>query len=952
MKTKLLRAVIACWLALSILVIPSALSQTTSSAQLEMLRSLGPSEREAILRQLGLGSSDLPAANSTGAGKEEIRPTRDSKKRSDTDQEIDPLLEAFPRLKPDDTVVVEVSFKKPEVDLSKVDESKAQSAARVAPVAGSVDAGTAKKPLEADEQERLEKIIDLIEKGNPYTLDRMGVLRLPSVPPVALLGLTEEQASLRLTVDPQLRGLTLKLTRLPVARIDVTSLKPFGYDLFEDGPSTFAPVTDVPVPADFVIGTGDQLQVQLYGSQNRNYRLVVNRDGRINFPDLGPITVAGQTFDAVRAEIERRVGEQMIGTRASVSVGDVRSIRVFVLGEANTPGSYLVSGLSTITSALYAAGGISKTGSLRTIQLKRQGSVIRQLDLYDLLLRGDSSNDAKLASGDVIFIPPLGPTVAVEGEVRRPAIYELGPDRRIESVIGFAGGLNPEADSRNLSVLRLAEDQQRRALSLSLAAPEGRHQTLQNGDRVRVPRLRPTLDSGVVLEGHVYRSGVLAWREGLRLTDVIGSVDELQPNADLTYVIVRRELLPDRRVSILSADLAAALRQRGSEADLALMPRDRIIVLNADEGRRPVVDPLLKEMQLQAVLGKPAEIIRVEGRVKSPGDYPLEPDMRVSDLLRAGGRADESAYARTAELTRYEIVGDERRVILLEVDLQAILSGDATADIALMPSDVLLVRELPEWSRQASITLKGEVRFPGTYPIRRGETLRTVLERAGGVTSLAFVHGAVFSRKDLREREEQQAEELARRLQRDLVGSALQAGQAIQSVQGQATGAIEAARAAQGLLDQLKSTRPAGRMVIDLDRIIAGRTGSQDDVLLSDGDELVIPRLRQEVTVIGEVQNSTSHLFRAGLSRNDYVSLSGGITAKADKGRIYVVRANGSVEAGSGGWFGRRGSTVVEPGDVIVVPLDVERLPPLPLWQAITNIIYNSAVALAAINSF
>lgn len=952
MKIKLFPAVIVCWLALCGSVAPLAFSQTATSAQLEALRSLGPSEREAILRQLGLGSGDVPAASAPPSAKDADRPARNQKKREDARDDEDLLLEAFPRLKPDDTVVVEVAFKKPESPSIKVDDSKGVAVSRANQAQGSIDSSAAAKPLEIEEQERLEKIIDLIEKGNPYTLDRMGVLRLPSVPPVALLGLTEEQASLRLTVDPQLRGLSLKLTRLPVARVDVTSLKPFGYDLFEDGPSTFAPVTDVPVPADFIVGTGDQLQVQLFGSQNRNYRLVVNRDGRINFPDLGPIAVAGQTFDAVRNEIERRVSEQMIGTRASVSMGDVRSIRVFVLGEANTPGSYLVSGLSSITSALYAAGGISKTGSLRAIQLKRQGNVIRQLDLYDLLLRGDSSNDVKLASGDVIFIPPLGPTVAVEGEVRRPAIYELGSDRRIETVIKFAGGLNPEADSRNLSVLRLEEDQQRRALNISLAASEGRRETLQNGDRVRVPRLRPTLDSGVVLEGHVYRSGVVAWREGLRLTDVIGSVDELQPNADLTYVVIRRELSPDRRISVLSADLAAALRQRGSESDLALMPRDRIVVLNVDEGRRPVVEPLLKELQLQAVLGKPAEIVRVEGRVKSPGDYPLEPDMRVSDLLRAGGRADESAYARTAELTRYEIVGDERRVTLLEVDLQAILNGDVTADVALMPSDVLLVRELPEWSRQASITLKGEVRFPGTYPIRRGETLRTVLERAGGVTSLAFVHGAVFSRKDLREREEQQAEELARRLQRDLVGSALQAGQAIQSVQGQASGAIEAARAAQGLLEQLKSTRPAGRMVIDLDRIIAGGTGSAEDVLLSDGDELVIPRLRQEVTVIGEVQNSTSHLFRAGLSRSDYVSLSGGTTAKADKGRIYIVRANGSVEAGSGGWFGRRGSTVIEPGDVIVVPLDVDRLPPLPLWQAVTNIIYNSAVALAAINSF
>ena len=910
------------------------------------------------MRQFGLGNGTTDSVQTPRETTDQTN--RNQRKRNAaTDETTQALTETFPRLRPEDTVVLEVTYKAHDATNATTPNaqtsSQSQNANASRPTAGVNGSGASLTPfnsLTEEEQERLTKLVDLILEGNPYNLDRTGVLRLPSVAPIALLGLSEEQASLRLTLEPQLRGLSVKLTRLPVTRVDVAALKPFGYDLFDDGPSTFAPVTDVPVPAEYILGTGDQLQVQLFGSQNRSYRLVVNRDGQINFPDLGPIAVAGQSFGAVREEIERRVAAQVIGTRASVTMGEVRSIRVFVLGDARAPGSYLISGLSTITSALYASGGISKTGSLRDIQLKRQGATVGRLDLYDLLLKGDSSDDLRLLSGDVVFIPPLGATVAVDGEVRRPAIYELGPDRRLEAVIGFAGGTNPEADDRNVSVLRLDADQQRRALDVSLAAAEGRRQLLQNGDRVRVPRLRPTLDSGVTLEGHVFRPGVLAWREGLRLTDVIGSVDDLQRNADLSYIVIRRELQPDRRIAVLSADLSAALRERGSRADVPLMPRDRIIVLDADEGRRPVVDPLLKELQLQSKLGQPAEVVRVEGRVKSPGDYPLEPDMRVSDLLRAGGRADEAAYARTAELTRYEIVGDERRASLLEIDLRAVLDGNESADVALKPFDVLVVRELPEWSRQASITLKGEVRFPGTYPIRRGETLRSVLERAGGVTGLAFVRGAVFSRKDLREREEQQAEELAKRLQRELVGSALQAGQAIQSVQGQASGAIEAARAAQGLLDQLKSSRPAGRIVIDLDRIVASRVGSADDVLLSDGDELAIPRLRQEVTVIGEVQNSTSHLYRGGLSRDEYVALSGGTTSKADRKRTYIVRANGRVELAAGGWFGRGGSTRVEPGDVIVVPLDVNYLPPLPLWQAVTTIIYNSAVALAAINSF
>ncbi|MEJ1963912.1 MAG: polysaccharide biosynthesis/export family protein [Gammaproteobacteria bacterium] len=199
-------------------------------------------------------------------------------------------------------------------------------------------------------------------------------------------------------------------------KIGTEALKPFGYDLFDRPASTFAPVTNVPVPADYVIGSGDQLEVQLYGSQNRTLRLTVGRDGRVNFPELGPVNVGGQLFNNVRATIESRVERQMIGVRASVAMGDTRSIRVFVLGEARRPGSYTISGLGTITSALFAAGGVKPIGSLRNIQLKRQGAVVRTFDLYDMLIRGDSTDDAKLLPGDVVFIPPAGATITVEAK--------------------------------------------------------------------------------------------------------------------------------------------------------------------------------------------------------------------------------------------------------------------------------------------------------------------------------------------------------------------------------------------------------------------------------------------------------------------------------------------------------------------------------------------------------
>jgi protein involved in polysaccharide export with SLBB domain len=320
--------------------------------------------------------------------------------------------------------------------------------------------------------------------------------------------------------------------------------------------------------------------------------------------------------------------------------------------------------------------------------------------------------------------------------------------------------------------------------------------------------------------------------------------------------------------------------------------------------------------------------------------------MRVSDLLRAGGQLDDAAFGGKAELTRFRSTGAERASELLEIDLAAVRRGDPTADVTLQAFDALTIKELPEWGKQETIILRGEVRFPGTYPIRRGETLRSVLERAGGLTSLAFAQGSIFTRRELMEREQQQIDRLTERLQSDLAATSIQLSQGAQTAQ-----TAQSVASAQGLLGQLKGSKAMGRLVIDLDAVLAGSIGARSDVLLRDGDQLVIPRLRQEVTVLGEVQNGTSHLYQLGLTRDDYVALSGGLSRKADKGRVYVVRANGSVVGASSSWFGRSGQASIQPGDTIVAPLDTERLPPLPLWQAVTSIIYNVAIAAAAVGS-
>jgi polysaccharide export outer membrane protein len=893
----------------------AASAQTPTPEQLEIFRNLTPEQQQVLMEQLA-----SPQRESAPL----IRPVQPTSPEGPRRPDDDPKMPEIPELNSGDTVLVDARI--PEDAQKSQENSQQLDPARLA---------------------RERRLIDLIQSRNPYKLDRDGQLNLPGFAPIALSGLNEQQATQRLSHEPALKDLDVRLSRLPLARAGIEGLKPFGYDLFDNAPSTFSPVIDVPVPADYVIGSGDELSIQLYGSQNRNLRLIVTRDGAINFPELGPIRISGMNFDAARQAIEARVEQQMIGVQASVTMGQTRTIRIFVLGETKLPGSYAVSGLATMTAALFASGGVTPIGSLRDIQLKRQGEVVRRLDLYDLLIRGDTTDDARLLPGDTIFIPPVGPIVSVDGEVKRPAIYELRGEATAADVVRIAGGLTPEADVTRVSLTQIDRASRRVVTDINLAQPASAVQQVGNGAVLRIAKLRPQIDAGVELEGFVHRTGPIAWHEGMRLTDVVSSIDELRPNADQNYVLIRRETGPDRRISVLSADLAAALVSPGSAADVQLMPRDRIIVFDLAPGRERIIRPLLDELRLQSGLARPTEVVRIEGMVKVPGEYPLEPGMRISDLLRAGGNLDSAAFGAEAELTRYAIGQDgARHTELVNVDLAAVRRGETSADIQLQSSDYLIIKETPDWGEQESITLRGEVRFPGTYPIRRGETLHQVIERAGGLTTLAFPEGSAFTRRDLRELEQQQLNRLEERMRADLAALALQAANA-----GQAS-AVEALQSGQGLLVQLQSARATGRFVIDLPGLLAMGPGSIKDVLLRSGDELVIPKQRQEVTVIGEVQNAASHLFLPNLSRDDYVHLSGGTTRKADRGRIHIVRADGSVASRPGSWFRRSFDVAVKPGDTVIVPMNAERMPRLPFWQAVTQILYNVAVSVAAINSF
>ena len=927
--------------------IPGGLQQ-----QVQLFNSLPPAQQQALIRemqrQLPAGQRDAILGMLQGQGR--------GQGQAGGQQDLDPAAAAAlqqalagqkpeqgadgqfkdPRLKPRDTLVIEFVVRKE--DLRALTRSQEQ-------------------------QQKVDEFRERLAKGNPYQLDGSGTLYLPGVPSIPLAGLNVDQATVRVQAETALNPFNTILTFLPLEPVGTAALKPFGYDLFERVATAFAPNaggsnaggsragglnagvlntfipnTDIPVPADYAIGPGDTINVQLFGNQNSEYSLTVSREGAINFPEIGPVNVSGQTFTQMRDTLNQRVSQQMIGVRASITLGELRSIGVFVLGDVVRPGSYTVRGLATITNALFASGGVKTIGSLRNIALRRNGATVGTLDLYDLLLRGDTRGDVRLQSGDAIFVPPIGPKITVDGEVRRPAIYEVRNEESVAELVALAGGLNANANRAAVKVERVVPNRGTTVQDIDLGGASARS-PVRDGDVLRVPPNLQQLENSVRLAGNVFQPGLYQWRDGMRLRDLISAPELVKPQSDLNYVMIRREVAPNVDVQVVSADLQAAWRNPASAANVALQPRDTVYVFNIETGRQQVIDPIVATMKAQAAPNAPVPVVRVAGQVRAEGEYPLEPGMRISDLLRAGGGLSEAAYATDAELTRYAIVnGEYRETELLNVNMAALLRGDTAADLVLTPYDYLSIKEVSRWRGSESVTLRGEVVFPGKYPIRRGETLASVMRRAGGLTDQAFPKGSVFTRIELREREKEQLDTLALRIERDLAAVSISEPSASQTI---TTG--------QSLISQLRNAVATGRLVIKLDDLMAGVM--EADVVLKDGDLLIVPGLRQEVTVLGEVQYPTSHVFERGLGRDDYIGKSGGFSQRADGKRTYVVRANGAVLAkAKTSWFQREAAGGIEPGDTVVVPLKVDQ--PLARWSQITQIIYNLAIAATAVARF
>jgi len=701
----------------------------------------------------------------------------------------------------------------------------------------------------------------------------------------------------------------------------------YGARLFAAQPASFGPIDQAPAPQDMVVGAGDELRIRVWGQVNFSANLRVSREGEIYLPKAGDVHVAGLAFSSVAAHLRKALEQVYRNFELSVDMGEIHSIQVYVTGQARQPGEYTVSALSTLVNAVFLSSGPSGAGSMRHVELKREGKVLADFDLYALLVKGDKTGDVQLQSGDVLYIPAAGPQVALVGSVRQEAIYELRGEQTIEELLEASGGRTAVASGGRISVERIEDHAQRRAFELKTDAA-GLATPLDDGDIVRINPIASDYRETVTLRGSVANPGRFLWHVGMKLSDLMPDRDSL---VSRDYWWRRTQLGLPAPEFVPSLDALAPQPQTGrfSTQQTGSSPMQQSGGLPVRQtGRLPnaVSNALLQQ--------------------QSSNDYPSAamrklPDTRASaEAGTLGGIEVNNPMGRETSLLRPAFETDWNYAVierldtatmatsLLPFDLgKLVLSHDASQDLELQPGDIVTVfsqDDIPQpMDRQTKyVRLEGEFAHAGVYSVLPGETLRSLVVRAGGLTDKAYLYGAEFTRKSTQVIEAQRLKEYADRLEHQLARSSIAMSNAASGASQESGQQGQIASVDRALIERLRQVQPTGRIVLDLNPHSAGEN-QLPETQLEDGDQLLVPPVPATIQVIGAVLNQNAFLYRSGARVGQYLHMAGGPNRDADHGQIFVLRADGSVTGRSAGqsiFYSGFQDARLYPGDTIVVP--------------------------------
>ena len=703
----------------------------------------------------------------------------------------------------------------------------------------------------------------------------------------------------------------------------------FGYNLFDGALSTFAPLDRIPVPSDYVIGPGDEIMVRAWGQIDVDVRTTVDRNGRIYIPKVGAINVAATRYQDLDARVRSSVARVFKNFDLVVTLGELRSIQIFVVGQVRRPGSFTVSSLSTLVNALFSSGGPTTKGSLRKVQLKRGNKVVTEFDFYELLLNGDKSKDVALLPGDVIFVPAIGPLAAIAGSVSSPAIFELKPGQKLEDLVAMAGGLSTNASGQKVTLERIAGRKSRVVEELGLDAT-GLSRPVMDGDLVNVFTLSPRLMNAVTLRGNVATPVRFEWKDGLHISDIIPERSMLVvPDYWLQRDRAGRPkswLLEEDEPTDMAAEAKSDSNAKGNTTASKI----------DSSGRRTDIAQIRKREREKDELGGQDRERRDTSKVRR-------------DVKRPGAEVNWD-YAVVERLNPIDY-----STILIPFNLgAAIVDKGSEHNLKLEPGDIVTIFSKddiqgPQSKQSKFVRLEGEFQTAGVYQIEPGETLRQLLARVGGITSNAYIYGSEFTRDSTRVQQQLRLDEALGRLEVEMQRSGVKRAQGVVEVE-QAQSLQAEALAQKELLAKLRLIRATGRIVLEV-KPEAKSLKDFPDLVLEDGDRLLLPPRPSTVSVFGSVYNQNAYIYKQGKQVSDYLAQAGGPTKDADKSSLYLLKADGSViSKQQGGWFGRGfNGERVNPGDSIIVPEDLDKLSWTRELKDWTQIFYQFALGVVGL---